>query len=73
MTEQAIKTAQNIEFERILRTHERKAKQAIIKQKAAELIAEGVEKMSKSNVNRAYYHGIVDEGQETALFQKGRL
>ena len=55
MTEQAIKMAQDIEFERILRTHERKAKQAIIKQKAAELIAEGVEKTMAMMMAKVFY------------------
>ena len=47
--------AQDIEFERILRTHERKAKQAIIKQKAAELMAEGVEKTMAVTMAKVFY------------------
>lgn len=44
MTEDGIKMAQAIEYERILRTHERKAKQEIIKQKTKEFVQEGVDK-----------------------------
>ena len=59
MTKEAIKTAQAIEYERILRTHEKKAKQAIIKEKTAEYIAEGIDKdIAKIMAKTFYEYGI---------------
>lgn len=44
MNEEAIRMWQDIEYERILREHEKKAKAAIIKVRTAEYVAEGVDK-----------------------------
>ena len=55
MTKEAIKTAQDIEYERILRTHEKKAKQAIIKEKTAEYIAMGIDKTIAAVMAKTFY------------------
>ena len=55
MTEQAIKIAQTIEYERIVRTHEKKAKAVLIKQKTAELIAEGVDEVTAGVMAKVFY------------------
>lgn len=44
MKEEAIGMLQDIEYERILREHEKKAKAAIIKARTAEYVAAGVDK-----------------------------
>lgn len=55
MTNAAIKTAQAIEYERILRTHEKKAKAAIIKEKTAEFIAQGIDKAIAAVMAKTFY------------------
>lgn len=47
--------AQAIEYERILRTHERKAKAAIIKEKTAEYIAQGIDKTIAAVMAKTFY------------------
>lgn len=59
MTNTAIKTAQAIEYERILRTHEKKAKAAIIKEKTAEYLAMGIDKtIARVMAETFYEYGI---------------
>lgn len=59
MTDTSIKTAQAIEYERIIRTHEKKAKAAIIKEKVAEYVAMGIDKMvAKVMAETFYEYGI---------------
>ena len=55
MTKEEIKTAQAIEYERILRTHEKKAKAAIIKEKTAEYIAQGIDKTIAAIMAKMFY------------------
>lgn len=55
MTNAGIKTAQAIEYERILRTHEKKAKTAIIKEKTAEYIAQGIDKTLAAIMAKTFY------------------
>lgn len=55
MTEAGIKTAQAIEYERIVRTHEKKAKAAIIKEKTAEYIAQGIDKTIAAVMAKTFY------------------
>jgi hypothetical protein len=59
MTNEAIKTAQAIEYERIIRTHEKKAKAAIIKEKTAEYVAQGIDKTIAAVMAKTFYeYGI---------------
>ena len=55
MTKEEIKIAQAIEYERILRTHEKKAKAAIIKEKTAEYIAQGIDKTIAAIMAKTFY------------------
>lgn len=55
MTATAIRTAQTIEYERIVRTHEKKAKAAIIKKKTAEYIAQGIDKETAAVMAKTFY------------------
>jgi hypothetical protein len=55
MTATAKKTAQAIEYERILRTHEKKAKAAIIKEKTAEYVAQGIDKTIAAIMAQTFY------------------
>ena len=59
MTETSVKMAQAIEYEHILRTHEKKAKAAIIKEKTAEYIAQGIDKTIAAVMAKTFYeYGI---------------
>ena len=59
MTATAIRTAQKIEYERIVRTHEKKAKAAIIKEKTAEYISQGIDKELAAVMAKTFYeYGI---------------
>lgn len=59
MTNEGIKTAQAIEYERIVRTHERKAKVELIKEKTAEYINEGIDKTIAAVMAKTFYeYGI---------------
>lgn len=59
MTETAIKVAQAMEYERIVREHEKRAKKAIIKQKVAEYVAQGIDKMVAEVMAKTFYeYGI---------------
>lgn len=55
MTEAGIRTAQAIEYERILRTHEKKAKKEIIKEKTAEYVAQGIDKTLAAIMAKTFY------------------
>lgn len=55
MTDEGIKVAQAIEYERILRTHEKRAKAAIIKEKTAEYIAQGIDKTIAAVMAKTFY------------------
>lgn len=55
MTKEGIQIAQAIEYERILRTHERKAKAAIIKEKTEEYIAQGIDKTIAAVMAKTFY------------------
>lgn len=55
MTQDWIKFAQQTEYERILRTHEKKAKKAIIKEKTAEYIAQGIDKNMAVTMAKIFY------------------
>lgn len=55
MTQAGIRTAQAIEYERILRTHEKKAKAAIIKEKTAEYVAQGIDKTIAAIMAKTFY------------------
>lgn len=55
MTQDGIKIAQQIEYERILRTHEKKAKKAIIKEKTAEYVAQGIDKSLAAIMAKTFY------------------
>lgn len=55
MTTTATRTAQAIEYERIIRTHEKKAKQEIIKEKTAEYIAMGIDKTIAAVMAKTFY------------------
>ena len=55
MTKAAIRTAQAIEYERILRTHERKAKKAIIAEKVAEYVAQGIDENIAKIMAKTFY------------------
>lgn len=55
MTQDGIKFAQQIEYERILRTHEKKAKKAIIKEKTAEYVAQGIDKSLAAIMAKTFY------------------
>lgn len=59
MTKNGIKVAQAIEYERIVRTHERKAKKEIIKNKVAEYVAQGIDKTIAEVMAKTFYeYGI---------------
>lgn len=59
MTKAGIKAAQAIEYERIVRTHEKRAKAAIIKEKTAEYIAQGIDKTIAAVMAKTFYeYGI---------------
>lgn len=59
MTAEAIKMAQAIEYERIIRTHEKKAKREIIKEKTAEYVAQGIDKtLARIMAETFYEYGI---------------
>lgn len=55
MTNESIKIAQAIEYERILKTHEKKAKAAIMKGKTKEYIAQGIDKTIASIMAKTFY------------------
>lgn len=55
MTKEAIEMAQAIEYERIIRTHERKSKAAIIKEKVAEYVAAGVDRSMAYTMAKVFY------------------
>ena len=59
MTNEGIRTAQDIEYERIVRTHEKRAKSAIIKEKVAEYVAQGIDKTIAQVMAKTFYeYGI---------------
>lgn len=59
MTNNAINTAQAIEYERILRTHEKKAKSELIKEKTKEYIAQGIDRTTAAIMAKTFYeYGI---------------
>ena len=59
MTKEGIKKAQAMEYERIVRTHEKKAKSAIIKEKVAEYVAQGIDKTTAQVMAKTFYeYGI---------------
>ena len=59
MTNEGIKMAQAMEYERIVRTHEKRAKSAIIKEKVAEYVAQGIDKNIAQIMARTFYeYGI---------------
>ena len=55
MTNESIKAAQAIEYERIIRTHEKRAKAAIIKEKTEEYIAQGIDKTIAAIMAKTFY------------------
>ena len=55
MTNEGIRTAQAIEYERIVRTHEKRAKAAIIKEKVAEYVAQGIDKNIAQVMAKTFY------------------
>lgn len=55
MTKNGNKVAQAIEYERIVREHEKRAKKAIIKEKVAEYMAEGIDKMVAEVMAKTFY------------------
>lgn len=55
MTREGVATAQAIEYERLLREHERKAKTAIIKDKVSELVAEGIDEKLAKVMAKVFY------------------
>ncbi len=55
MTREAMDMAQAIEYEHIVRTHERRAKKAIIEEKVAEFMAEGVDRSMAKIMAEALY------------------
>lgn len=59
MTNEGIKMAQAMEYERIVRTHEKRAKSAIIKEKVAEYVAQGIDKTIAQVMAKTFYeYGI---------------
>ena len=59
MTNEGIKMAQAMEYERIVRTHEKRAKSAIIKEKVAEYVAMGIDKTIAQVMAKTFYeYGI---------------
>ena len=59
MTNAGIKMAQAMEYERIVRTHEKKAKSAIIKEKVAEYVAQGIDNTIAQVMAKTFYeYGI---------------
>ena len=59
MTTEEIRKAQAIEHEHIIRTHEKRAKKAIIADKIAELIAEGIDETTAKIMAKTFYeYGI---------------
>ena len=59
MTSEGIKMAQAMEYERIVRTHEKKAKAVIIKEKVAEYVAQGIDKTIAQVMAKTFYeYGI---------------
>ena len=55
MTNEGIKMAQAMEYERIVRIHEKKAKSAIIKEKVAEYVAQGIDKNIAQVMAKTFY------------------
>ena len=55
MTKEGIKMAQAMEYERIVRTHEKRAKAAIIKEKVAEYVAQGIDKNIAQVMAKTFY------------------
>lgn len=55
MTTEGMRTAQAIEYEHIVRTHEKKAKKEIIKEKTAEYIAMGIDKTIAAVMAKTFY------------------
>ena len=55
MTNEGIKMAQAMEYERIVRTHEKRAKAAIIKEKVAEYVAQGIDKNIAQVMAKTFY------------------
>ena len=55
MTREGMDFAQAIEYERILRTHEKKAKKEIIKEKIAEYVAQGIDKEMAAIMAKTFY------------------
>lgn len=59
MTKTGTKVAQAIEYERIVRTHEKKAKKAILKEKVDEYVAQGIDKVIAEVMAKTFYeYGI---------------
>ena len=55
MTNTGIKMAQSMEYERIVRTHEKKAKSVIIKEKVVEYVAMGIDKTVAQIMAKTFY------------------
>ena len=55
ITKDGIDFAQRIEYERILRTHEKRAKAEIIKKMKAEYIAQGIDETLAGIMARTFY------------------
>lgn len=55
MTVITVETMQALEYERIVKTHEQKAKRQIIKDKAEELIAQGIDKITAQTMAKVFY------------------
>lgn len=50
---------QNFEYDKIIKTHEQKAKKAIVKEKIAEYVAQGIDKeIAKTMANVFYDYNI---------------
>lgn len=50
-----VETMQALEYERIVKTHERKAKAEIIKERTKELIAQGIDKLTAQTMAKVFY------------------
>lgn len=55
MTVITVETMQALEYERIVNTHERKAKAEIIKEKTKELMAQGIDKLTAQTMAKVFY------------------
>ena len=59
ITPDIVAIAQEIEFDRIVKLHEKRAKKAIIKQKVAEYVAQGIDKTVAEVMAKTFYeYGI---------------